>query len=198
MRSVLIGIMSVIVVGLSGPGGSSVSAQDADGWVTLFDGTHLNAFNQIGDANWTIADGAVGADSGGGHLVTRNAYDDFVLTLEFWVSPDANSGIFLRASDPEMVSAENAYEVNIFDTRPDQTYRTGGIVNVAPPSSVITTGNRWNSYEITAEGPELTVVLNGTLVVDRARDERLASGPVTFQYGAGTVRFRNIRIRPLS
>ena len=198
MKPVLSAIAGVVVMGMVGLGGPSVAAQDAEGWVTLFDGTRLNAFNQVGDANWTIEDGAVEADSGGGHLVTRNAYDDFVLTLEFWVSPDANSGVFLRASDPETISAENAYEVNIFDTRADQTYRTGGIVNIASPSRIITTGNRWNTYEITAQGPELTVVLNGTLVVDAARDERLSSGPITFQYGAGTVRFRNIRIRPLS
>jgi hypothetical protein len=176
---------------------STASAQTADGWVTLFDGSNTDNFNQVGDANWRIADWAIEADDGGGHLVTRSAYTDFDLTLEFWVSADANSGVFIRASDPEMISAENAYEVNIFDTRTDQTYRTGGIVNLVAPSEVIMTGERWNTYQIIARGSEFTVILNGTRVVAGARDDRFRSGPITFQYGAGTVRFRNIRIRPL-
>ena len=172
-----------------------VSAQN--GWVTLFDGTTTANFNQLGDANWRIEDFAVRADSGGGFVVTRDSYGDFDLTLEFWVSPDANSGVFIRASDPNEIGAANSYEVNIFDTRPDQTYRTGGIVNLAAPSEVIMTGNRWNTFQIIARGDAITVILNGRLVVDAARDDQFASGPIGFQYGAGDVRFRNIRIRPL-
>ena len=172
-------------------------ASSADGWITLFDGTNLDAFEQVGDANWAIEDGVVGASTGNGHLVTRDSYGDFELTLEFWVSDDANSGVYIRASDRQDVTAENAYEVNIFDTRADQTYRTGGIVNVAAPSSVIMTGGRWNTYAITARGDTFTVVLNDTTVIDNAQDGRLTSGPITFQYAAGLVRFRNIRIRPL-
>lgn len=172
-----------------------VSAQD--GWVTLFDGTTTANFNQLGDANWEIEDFAARADAGGGYLVTRDSYGDFDLTLEFWVSPDANSGVFIRASDPNEVTAANSYEVNIFDTRPDQTYRTGGIVNLAAPSEVIMTGNRWNTFQIIARGDAITVILNGRMVVDAARDDQFASGPIAFQYGAGEVRFRNIRIRPL-
>ncbi len=195
MYRTLVLVIAALVAGVihSGP---AVSAQDGD-WVTLFDGSSTAAFNQIGDANWRIEDFAVGADSGGGYLVTQESYDDFNLTLEFWVSPDANSGIFIRASDPENITADNSYEVNIFDTRPDQTYRTGGIVNLAAPSEVIMTGNYWNTYQIIARGPEMRVILNGRLVVDGARDEQFTSGPIAFQYGAGVVRFRNIRIRPL-
>lgn len=170
------------------------AAQEAV-WVTLFDGSNLDRFEQVGDANWTIDDGIVGATSGTGHLVTRDSYGDFELTLEFWVSADANSGVFIRASDRQNITATTAYEVNIYDSRPDQTYRTGGIVDLVAPSTVIMTGGQWNTYAITARGDTFTVVLNGTRVVDAFRDARLASGPFTLQYAAGTVRFRNIRIR---
>mgnify|MGYP003343297257 FL=1 len=27
------------------------------GWITLFDGTHLNNFKRVGDANWRLDDG---------------------------------------------------------------------------------------------------------------------------------------------
>ena len=64
------------------------------------------------------------------------------------MSPDANSGVFIRCSDPQQITAANAYEVNIFDMRPDQTYRTGGIVNIAKVMATVYTGNRWNTMEI--------------------------------------------------
>ena len=108
----------------------------------------------------------------------------------------ANSGIFIRCADPQSVRDDNSYEVNIFDTRPDQTYRTGGIVHFAAPASVINTAGRWNTYEIRAEGPRLTVRLNGTLTVD-TEDTQYASGPIALQYGAGVVKFRNVRVRAL-
>jgi hypothetical protein len=173
------------------------SARAQSGWQTLFDGSSLDAFNQIGNANWQLGDGAVSATSGSGFLVTKQSYANFELTLEFWVDEPANSGVFLRCSDPTNVVDTNCYEVNIFDTRPDQTYRTGGIVHIAAPSSVIMTGGKWNSYRIRAEGTRLRVELNGTQTVD-VRDEQFSRGPIALQYGAGTVGFRNVRIRALN
>ena len=167
-----------------------------DGWTTLFDGSNLDHFNPIGDANWSIADGAVGADSGSGFLVTKESYDDFELTLEFWVDEPANSGIFVRCADATSVTDRNSYEVNIYDTRADQTYRTGGIVHIAAPNSVIMTGRKWNSYEIKAEGSRLMVTLNGEEMVD-VRDTQFADGPIALQYGLGVVKFRNVRVRGL-
>ncbi len=164
------------------------------GWTTLFDGSTLDGWNVLGDANWELEDGAVQADSGSGFLVTPESYADFDLSLEFWVDEPANSGIFIRCADPQSVRDTNAYEVNIYDTRADQTYRTGGIVHIAAPTSVINAGEQWNTYEITAQGPRLTVTLNGTRTVE-VEDSQFADGPIALQYGAGVVKFRNVRIR---
>ena len=171
-------------------------AVQTGGWTTLFDGSSLDGWNALGDANWTLEDDAVRADSGRGFLVTPRSYGDFELTLEFWVDEPANSGIFVRCADAQSVRDDNSYEVNIFDTRADQTYRTGGVVHFAAPTSVINTGGRWNTYEIRAEGTRLTVRLNGTQTVDM-EDSTYASGPIALQYGAGVVKFRNVRIREL-
>jgi hypothetical protein len=171
---------------------SGVSAQA--GWTTLFDGSTLDGWNVLGNANWELEDGAVQADTGSGFLVTPESYADFELSLEFWVDEPANSGIFVRCADPQSVRDTNCYEVNIYDTRADQTYRTGGIVHIAAPTSVINAGGRWNTYEIAAQGPRLTVTLNGTQTVD-VEDSQFADGPIALQYGAGIVKFRNVRIR---
>ncbi len=191
---------SMLVLGICTVGLVSVApVQDASaqgGWTTLFDGSNLNNFNPIGDANWEIADGAVGADSGSGFLVTKESYGDFELTLEFWVDEPANSGIFVRCADATSVTDRNSYEVNIYDTRADQTYRTGGIVHIAAPNSVIMTGGKWNSYEIKAEGSRLMVTLNGEEMVD-VQDTQFSDGPIALQYGLGIVKFRNVRVRGL-
>jgi hypothetical protein len=188
----------------TGPGDSAdapattgnVSA-GAGGWQTLFDGTDLSAFMLLGDANWTIEDGAVGADAGeGGHLVTNERYADFEFEVEFFVSPDANSGVFIRCDDPQNVTATSCYEVNIYDTRPDQTYRTGGVVNLVEPAAILYTGGRWNRYEIVADGTNLRAVLNGEEMYD-VDDDTYADGHITLQFGSGVVKFRNARIRRL-
>ena len=175
---------------------ASYAAVSAQSWTTLFDGSTLDGWNQIGDAIWRLADGAVEADSGAGFLVTPRPYGDFELTLEFWVDEPANSGIFIRCADPGTGTDRNSYEVNIYDTRADQTYRTGGIVHIASPSSVGNTGGQWNSYQITARGSRLQVTLNGQEMVD-VEDSQFASGPIALQYGARVVKFRNVRVREL-
>jgi hypothetical protein len=193
--TVTLGLCLLLLGLVSSPFPSSASGQEV-GWTTLFDGSSIDGWRVLGDANWELADAAVSADRGSGYLVTESSYGDFELTLEFWVDEPANSGVFIRCSDPDNIGAANSYEVNIYDTRADQTYRTGGIVNVAAPTSVINTGGQWNSYEITAQGSRLVVILNGTQVVDATHDQ-FVRGPIALQYGAGTVRFRNVQIRVL-
>ena len=174
----------------------AVAAQ-TDGWTTLFDGTSLRGWTRVGDADWTLVDGVVQAQKGmGGFLVSDASYGDFQLTLDVWVSDDANSGVFIRSQDPKTISAANAYEVNVYDRRPDPAYRTGAIVDVAKPMVNIDAGGRWNTFDITARGTKLTVVMNGMTTVD-VDHKGHTRGPIALQYGSGVVRFRNVRIRPL-
>src|SRR5213080_3268313 len=135
MKSLSVIAIGVLIVGLTVLGCSQqMSGQGDAGWVTLLDGSNpktLDNWNRIGDANWRAEDGAIVADKGkGGHLVSKNSYKDFQIRAEFWADHTTNSGIFIRCSDPNAITAINAYEVNIYDQRPDPSYGTGGIVNV--------------------------------------------------------------------
>jgi len=170
------------------------------GSTVLVDGTRgLDNFNRVGDANWSAVDGAIQATAGGkdpAYLVTKVPYTDFMIRVEFWASDNANSGVFLRCQNPKDVGDENCYEANIFDQRPDPTYGTGAIVKVAAVSPMPKAGGKWNTYEITARGKRLTLVLNGVKTVD-VEDGKLASGPIALQWGQGTIRFRKVEITPL-
>jgi len=176
------------------PGRSCFAGQA--GWTTLFDGSSLDNWNQIGNANWRLGEGVVQADQGNGFLVSKNSYGDFQIRSEFWVDSNANSGIFLRCADPQKVTPVNCYEVNIYDKRPEPSYGTGAIVDVAKVVPMPKAGGQWNIYEITAKGPHLIVTLNGTRTVD-VLDNKLSRGPIALQYGAGVVKFRKVEIRPL-
>ena len=168
------------------------------GFTQLFDGKSLDGWTALGNANWRIEDGALVADKGtASFLVTRDSYRDFELRAEFWVSDDANSGIFIRCSDRGHVDAIGAYEVNIYDRRPDPSYGTGAIVDVAKVSPMPKAGGRWNEMVIQAQGDRFDVVLNGTKTVADAHDGKHAEGPVALQYGAGLVKFRKVEIRRL-
>src|SRR5690242_16658639 len=168
------------------------SGQAAGGWTTLFAGKNLANWNQIGDANWRLEDGSVVADKGSGFLVSKQAYTDFQLRVEFWVDEDANSGIFIRCTNPDKIGTDSAYEVNIYDKRPDPTYGTGAIVNVAKVEPMPKAGGKWNVYEITAQGPKFTVILNGQKTVDGAQESKFASGRIALQYGASVVKDKGI------
>jgi len=187
--------VTLVFLGFAGLQPAYVTSGQADGKVIL-DGTTLKGWDAVGNANWSVADGAVQATMGTGFLVTPASYADFQITADFWVSDDANSGIFIRLSDPKTITATNSYEVNIYDKRPDQAYRTGAIVDVAQPLAQINTGGKWNTIDITARGTRLIVVMNGTKTVD-VDDKKFARGPLALQYSAGTVKFKNVRIRTL-
>ena len=179
----------------------------SQGWVTLIDGDKgLENWNRIGDANWRAEGGAIVADKGkGGHLVSKKSYKDFVIRAEFWAATDTNSGIFIRAADPNKIGSVSSYEVNIWDIRPDPTYATGAIVGVAsvPVPIVHKAGGKWNVMEITAKGDELTVVFNEVVSV-YVRDSKFPQGPFSLQYGAGVkgatggpIKWRKVEVREL-
>jgi len=160
----------------------------------------MGDWDEVGKADWSMKDGAVTADKLEGkdlaYLVTKNTYKDFQIRAEFWVSDDANSGIFIRCEQPKSIGGKTCYEVNIYDQRPDPSYGTGAIVDVAKVVPMPKAGGKWNTYEITAQGPHFVVVLNGQKTVD-VENSTHASGAIALQYGSGVVKFRKVQIKPL-
>jgi hypothetical protein len=176
------------------------SAQSGEGWVVLLDGKDTSQWDQVGETNWRSEDGAIVADKltskGAAHLVSKKPYKDFVLHVEFWASDDANSGIYIRCQDPKAITDKSCYEANIFDQRKDPTYGTGGIVHFVEVKPIRKSGGKWNTYEITAKGRQITVVLNGEKTAE-LHNGLFAEGPITLQHGAGTIKFRKVAIKPL-
>jgi hypothetical protein len=177
------------------------------GWTTLIDGDKgMENFNVVGDANWRAEGGAIVADRAktAGYLVTKESYKDFQIRAEFWAETNTNSGIFMRAQDPKKIGAANSYEVNIYDQRGGQEYSTAAIVDFAkiPVPAPYKAAGKWNTFEITAKGDQLTVVFNGTKTVD-VRNAKFAQGPFALQFGnhgkapGGAIKWRKVQVKAL-
>src|SRR5476651_1248084 len=175
-------------------------ASGQDGWVTLMDSSKKGDWSEVGKANWAMKDGALTADKLDGkdlsYLVTKNSYKDFQIRAEFWTDEEANSGVFIRCDQSQKIDAKICYEVNIYDKRPDPSYGTGAIVDVAKVNPMPKAAGKWNTYEITAQGPHLVIVLNGQKTAD-VQDSEHSSGPFALQYGSGVVKFRKVQIKEL-
>ena len=196
LTTALLGIVLVAVGCSSQPYGDTGA-----NWVTLLDGTTgLDNWIRVGDANWRAVDGTIQADQktdkANSFLVTKNSYTDFRIRAEFWVSDDANSGIYMRCADTKNLTDRTCYEANIYDQRPDPTFGTGSIVHLSPVSPMPKAGGKWNTYDVTVKGSRVTVRLNGVVTAD-IQDSKLTSGPIALQYAAGVVKFRKVQITPL-
>ena len=167
--------------------------------------SRVDQYDQVGDANWRMVDGAMVADKGSGFLVTRKVYGDFQIKLEFYAETDTNSGVFIRCQDPKKLvgnKAESCYEVNIWDARPVAEYGTGAIVDVSAVNPMPKEGGKWNTYDITAKGDHFVVILNGVKTVD-VHNGKHAKGVIGLQHAPGVkgdtgpIKFRNVQIREL-
>jgi hypothetical protein len=183
--------------------GACTTMQGLTGWDTLIDGGRgMENFTNMGGANWHPEGDAIVADRRPGneptyYLATKKTYRDFTIRAEFWVSDDANSGLYVRCTDARPMTDRTCHEANIFDKRPDPSYATGAIVwLVKAPVPVPHTGGQWNTMEVTARGSHMEVKLNGvtTAVTDEAR---VVDGVIGLQYAGGTVKFRKVQVRRL-
>jgi hypothetical protein len=129
-------------------------------------------------------------------LISKEKYKDFQIYAEFWVSNDANSGIFIRCEDPKKPGAKTCYECNIFDTRPDPSYGTGAIVYHAEVNPMPKAGDKWSTMEITAKSRDLSIMFDGKKTAS-VRNGVHTEGPVALQFGQGEVKFRKVAIKPL-
>lgn len=154
--------------------------------------TKQSASTPAGSSHWEVVDGALTAcGAPTGYLSSDQSYRNFVLSLEFKTSQDANSGVFVRSP-----KEAGGYEVQIW--RQQQAgYNTGSIVGTAKTArDYAFKADQWNQMQITADGDHLVIVLNGETTLD-TRDAKFPDGHIRLQYQQFPIAFRNIKLRPL-
>jgi hypothetical protein len=177
-------------------------AEKEAGWKLLFDGqTLLGWTHRGGAANWAVEDGMLTGEvtgRGPGYIGTYDEFTNFELHVQFNQDAGHNSGVFVRGprDTGARVNQYSFYEINIADTH-SSGYTTGSIVALAIYEPPPATEGQWNTMVITANGRDITVMLNGEEAV-KIQDAAHYSGVVVLQaFGQGKIRFKNVKIRAL-
>ncbi len=169
---------------------SAACAADApveDGWITLFDGKDLDAFQMSPAAKWVIRDGVITLDgrtdgslNNDDYLWTREKYGDFVLELEFRVCEGyCNSGVFLRTADlKDPVYSGIEIQVSNSHGKPLSRGGTAGAVYdcLAPTENAVLPPGSWNRYRITCDDNRIVVQLNDRKVLEMDLDRWTETG----------------------
>jgi hypothetical protein len=195
-----------------------VSAARSAEFESLFDGKSLDNWERIGQKKdvWSVQDGLLMmSGEGGGWLATPKDYADFEFETEFRLTPDSNSGIYLRAPAEATHISRTGMEIQLLDdfhpkyAKVQPWQRTGSIYHVAAAKSGhLKPPGEWNMLRIKAVGPHVTISLNGVTIVDDMIDKHpelnaehtgLArkSGRIGLQSHNGIVAFRNVKIREI-
>jgi hypothetical protein len=178
-----------------------------EGFLPLFDGASVQDWRMCGPGGFTL-DRAEGVMRSQGRMglfwYTPRMFRDFVLRLQWQeLRRQDNSGVFIRFPDPgddPWVAVREGYEIQIYDDWDDPLYVTGAIYELAPARRVASLPpGEWNQFEITAIGPNISVSLNGDLIVDNYRGDRRLEGFVGVQNhdGDSRIAFRTIGIKEL-
>lgn len=164
--------------------------------------------------SWIVRDGVLECTGRAGRwgewIGTERDYTDFVIEFEYKISPDGNSGVYLR-TPPTGHPSRVSMEIQLLDDYAEKYAKlvpaqyTGSIYKVVAPSRQATKpAGEWNHMRITADRDHVMVVINGQVVVDATGREypellnRSPKGAIGFQNHRTPVWFRNIRIADLA
>jgi len=209
----------ILLAGALSLGCNRVTGDD-EGFSPLFNGKDFSGWMGATD-QYRVEEGMIVLPQGrGGKLLSEKEYDNFVLRFEFKLTPGANNGLAIRAPVPGD-AAYNGMELQILDNDSDRwpdlkPYQThGSIYGVAPAKrGFLKPVGQWNAQEVTCDGRNIRVVLNGHLILDTNLDKVAPGGKATdgqnhpglkntkghlgFLGHGDQVSFRNIRLRPLN
>jgi hypothetical protein len=162
---------------------------------------------------------AVRPELGGhGNLYTEKEYDNFILRLEFKLTPGANNGLGIRAP----LEGDAAYvgmEFQVLDNTAEvyanlKPWQYHGSVYGAIPAKrgYLKPVGKWNEQEVIVDGTRIRIILNGTTIVDGDITDAIRNGTMDGKDHPGLKRksghigflghgselwYRNIRIKEL-
>ncbi len=202
----------VVFVGLM-MGCFSPFAVMASEWQRLFDGETLAGWQPTSNSeSFRVEDGAIAAGQGPmAHLVYtgpvgKHDFADFELKMDVKALPGSNGGVFFH-TEAQPGALKKGYEAQICDSYPDSR-KTGSLVDVQDVAVSPVRDGEWFEYSIAVHGKNITIRINGMLVVEyvepdspmrkKGREQRILShGQIALQAHdpKSLVYYKNIQIR---
>jgi hypothetical protein len=190
-----------------------------EGFESVFNGRNLDGWIGAVD-NFDVKDGAIQCKPGrGGNLLTKDTFDNCVVRFEFKLPSGGNNGVALRAPNSQGQLAYEAMEIQILDDD-DPKYVDlhdyqihGSLYGLAPAArGYLRPDGEWNIEEITLDGDQLKVNVNGYEVLNvniaEVRQKPLdgnehpgasrTEGHIGFCGHNDPVAIRNVRVKRLS
>jgi hypothetical protein len=154
-------------------------AEKQEGWILLFDGRSLDGWMTSSQkpSLRPVEHGAINPHRSGGYMMIHaKPWSDYVLALDFKISPGCNSGVFVRTwpltSRPGKDVGYNGIEVAIDDTTAAGYHDTGAIYDLVKPSTnAMKPAGQWNHLVVTCDKNLISVDLNDTRVSEMNLDE---------------------------
>lgn len=172
----------------------------------LFNGKDLTGWTIHGTEKWYVENGHLVCESGPdkqyGYLSTNKNYKNFILTLEFKLEANGNSGVFIRSTiDGTKISG---WQVEVAPKKTGgiyESYGRGWLIQPKPEDEKKLKPTKWNKLKIKVSGDEVTSWLNGKQMV-YFKDEKIGKGEgfiaLQIHDGGGIkVRWKNIVIEEL-
>ena len=150
-------------------------------------------------AHWRVEDGVIVFDGKGRSLCTAKDYGDFEMYVDYKILPRGDSGVYLRGSP----------QVQIWDPEANPEGSGGLYNNEKNPRKPLKRADKpvgqWNTLRIKMVGQQVSVWLNGELVVDNVTMENYwernkpiyPTGQIELQNHGNTLWFKNIYLREI-
>lgn len=153
--------------------------------------------------NWSVKDGMIVFQGDGANLCTTRPYGDFEMIVDWKISKNGDSGIYLRGSPQVQIwdisRVQDGAQVGSGGLYNNQKERNTPLVVADNPIG------EWNTFYIKMIGDRVTVHLNGVLVVDNVVMENywdrnlpiFSEEAIELQAHGTELAFRNIYVKEL-
>ena len=182
---------------------------DEKKYKSIFNGKDFTGW--VGNTHdYVVEKGAIHCkDSGGGNIVTEKKYGDFIVQMEFKLSPAGNNGLIVRLPNVGATPTVHAIELQVLDNS-DPMYNElkpyqfhGSVYSVSPAlRGYLRPVGQWNHQQVEVVGDQIKVVLNGYTILDVKMKEVAPKHPYSqnsvghfgFTGHSSPVAFRKIQV----
>jgi len=192
---------------------AAFAADSEEGFVSIMNGTSFDGWKAATEhpGTWKVEDGAFVTRGERAHLYyvgDEKPFKNFELKVDVMTEPGSNGGIYFHTRYQEVGWPVNGFECQVNNSHTDWK-KTASIYDIANTGLTAAQDGKWWTQHITVKGSEVTVRIDGKIVVQYVEPPGAQPGKsFARKLGEGTfalqahdpksvVRYKNIRVKRL-